>query len=237
MPRDRSRAPAGRSARRGADRRQPALRHQRDLERHHPRQYAQSLTSMEVLLALKDSIESDARMDAKQKKAWIDHLVHGAQGVLQPLGQGGRAPGAVRLLRGGGAAAAREVSRRGRGLARSPPGRATRSPARRAPPDERFLRSVEEKIKVSDSGKLSFRQEVVRKAMVRLQGRREVHARQPRAHARGHRAVSVRGAARRAAARDLDARAPTTRRGRRSRWCSSAWSTSTATTSTAPRKR
>jgi serine protein kinase len=32
--------------------------------------------------------------------------------------------------------------------------------------DERFLRSVEEKIKVSDSGKLSFRQEVVRKAMV-----------------------------------------------------------------------
>src|SRR2546421_330690 len=34
-----------------------------------------SLTSMELLLALKDSIESDARMDAKQKKAWIDHLV------------------------------------------------------------------------------------------------------------------------------------------------------------------
>ena len=31
---------------------------------------------------------------------------------------------------------------------------------------ERFLRQVEEKIKVSDSGKLSFRQEVVRKAMV-----------------------------------------------------------------------
>jgi serine protein kinase len=34
------------------------------------------------------------------------------------------------------------------------------------PPDERFLRSVEEKIKISDSGKHSFRQEVVRKAMV-----------------------------------------------------------------------
>ena len=34
------------------------------------------------------------------------------------------------------------------------------------PPDERFLRSVEEKIKISDSGKDSFRQEVVRKAMV-----------------------------------------------------------------------
>jgi serine protein kinase len=34
------------------------------------------------------------------------------------------------------------------------------------PPDERFLRSVEEKIHVSESGKQSFRQEVVRKAMV-----------------------------------------------------------------------
>ena len=34
------------------------------------------------------------------------------------------------------------------------------------PPDERFLRSVEEKIKISESGKHSFRQEVVRKAMV-----------------------------------------------------------------------
>ena len=30
------------------------------------------------------------------------------------------------------------------------------------PADERFLRSVEEKIKVSDSGKQSFRQEVIR---------------------------------------------------------------------------
>jgi serine protein kinase len=32
-------------------------------------------------------------------------------------------------------------------------------------PDERFLRGVEEKIHISDSGKQSFRQEVVRKAM------------------------------------------------------------------------
>jgi serine protein kinase len=34
------------------------------------------------------------------------------------------------------------------------------------PADERFLRSVEDKIKVSESGKMTFRQEVVRKAMV-----------------------------------------------------------------------
>jgi serine protein kinase len=32
-------------------------------------------------------------------------------------------------------------------------------------PDERFLRAVEEKIHISESGKQSFRQEVVRKAM------------------------------------------------------------------------
>jgi serine protein kinase len=32
-------------------------------------------------------------------------------------------------------------------------------------PDERFLRNVEEKIRISESGKGSFRQEVVRKAM------------------------------------------------------------------------
>ena len=34
-----------------------------------------SLTSMELLLALKDAIEHDARIDNKQKKGWIDHLV------------------------------------------------------------------------------------------------------------------------------------------------------------------
>src|SRR5699024_3566682 len=34
-----------------------------------------SLTAMEVLLALKDTIESDARMDAGTAKEWVDHLV------------------------------------------------------------------------------------------------------------------------------------------------------------------
>ena len=34
-----------------------------------------SLTSMDMLLALKDSIETDARMDATKKKQWIDFLV------------------------------------------------------------------------------------------------------------------------------------------------------------------
>ncbi|MGI9303216.1 MAG: serine protein kinase, partial [Gammaproteobacteria bacterium] len=39
------------------------------------RSEVKSLTSMEVLLALKDSIESDARMEAKLKSHWIDFLV------------------------------------------------------------------------------------------------------------------------------------------------------------------
>ena len=57
-----------------------------------------------------------------------------AQGFLQPLGQGGRASRAVRFLRGRGAAAAREVSRRGGGLARQARGQGSRSRARRARP-------------------------------------------------------------------------------------------------------
>src|SRR5690606_11352424 len=36
---------------------------------------SKSLTAMEVMLALKDAIESDARMDAKVKKQWTDFLV------------------------------------------------------------------------------------------------------------------------------------------------------------------
>src|SRR5690606_19703796 len=34
-----------------------------------------SLTTMEVLLALKDAIETDARIDAKKKRKWVDYLV------------------------------------------------------------------------------------------------------------------------------------------------------------------
>lgn len=124
-----------------------------------------SLTSMELLLALKDAIESDARMDARQKKQWIDHLVvarkdfynrwvkedvHRAlfasfEGEAQQLLE-------KYLDEVEAALDAREI--------KDPITGETR------PPDERFLRAVEEKIRISDSGKQSFRQEVVRKAMV-----------------------------------------------------------------------
>ncbi|MCU7843871.1 MAG: serine protein kinase [Candidatus Thiodiazotropha sp. (ex Monitilora ramsayi)] len=124
-----------------------------------------SLTSMEVLLALKDGIESDARMEAKQKVAWIDFLVttrkdfynrwvkedvhkalftsfeEEAQSLLDKY-----------LDEVEAALDHKEIEDPITGETRAP--------------DERFMRSVEEKIEISDSGKTSFRQEVVRKAMM-----------------------------------------------------------------------
>ena len=124
-----------------------------------------SLTSMELLIALKDSIESDARMDAKQKKAWVDFLVVARkdfynrwvkEDVHRALFASFETEAQQLLEKYLDEVEAsldhREVTDPITGESRAP--------------DERFLRSVEDKIKISDSGKLSFRQEVVRKAMV-----------------------------------------------------------------------
>src|ERR1700686_2251353 len=124
-----------------------------------------SLTSMELLLALKDSIESDARMDAKQKKAWIDHLVTARKEfynrwVKEDVHRAMFASfeeEAQQLLEKYLDEVEASLDHR---QVTDPITGETRAA------DERFLRSVEEKIKVSDSGKMSFRQEVVRKAMV-----------------------------------------------------------------------
>ena len=126
---------------------------------------ARSLTSMELLLALKDAIESDARMDAKQKKIWFDHLVTARkefynrwvkEDVHRALFASFQDE-AQQLLEKyldeiEAALDQRKVTDPMTGESRAP--------------DERFLRSVKEKIKVSESGKQSFRQEVIRKAMV-----------------------------------------------------------------------
>ncbi len=126
---------------------------------------AHSLTSMELLLAIKDSIENDARIDAKQKKQWFDHLVTARkefynrwvkEDVHRALFASFEEE-AQQLLEKyldevEAALDQRQVTDPMTGENRAP--------------DERFLRSVEEKIKVSESGKQSFRQEVVRKAMV-----------------------------------------------------------------------
>ena len=125
---------------------------------------SKSLTTMDVLLALKDAIESDVRMDGKKKRKWVDYLVsvrkdfynrwvkedvhkalfvsfeQEAQGLLDKYLDEVEATLDSRTIK-------------------DPMTNEERKP------DERFLRSVEEKIRISESGKLSFRQEVVRKAM------------------------------------------------------------------------
>src|SRR4051812_24555405 len=125
---------------------------------------AKSLTTMDVLIALKDGIESDVRIDGKKKRKWIDYLVtvrkdfynrwvkedvhkalfvsfeQEAQGLLDKYLDEVEATLDSRTIKDPITSEERK-------------------------PDERFLRNVEEKIRISESGKLSFRQEVVRKAM------------------------------------------------------------------------
>ncbi len=124
-----------------------------------------SLTSMELLLALKDSIESDARMDAKQKKLWIDHLVVARKDFYNRWVK----EDVHRALFASFEEEAQQLLEKYLDeVEASLDQRQVTDPitGENRPADERFLRSVEEKIKVSDSGKQSFRQEVVRKAMV-----------------------------------------------------------------------
>lgn len=125
---------------------------------------ARSLTSMEVLLALKDAIESDARMDAKQKRKWVDFLVvvrkdfynrWVKEDVHKALFASFEDEAQSLLEKYLDEVEATLDSRQ----IEDPITSETRAP------DERFLRSVEEKLNISESGKTTFRQEVVRKAM------------------------------------------------------------------------
>jgi serine protein kinase len=124
-----------------------------------------SLTSMEVLLALKDSIENDARMDANRKKEWIDFLVLARKDFYNRWVK----EDVHRALFASFEAEAQQLLEKYLDeVEASLDNKEIEDPitGESRPPDERFLRSVEEKIKVSESGKQSFRQEVVRKAMV-----------------------------------------------------------------------
>src|SRR4030095_12728181 len=123
-----------------------------------------SLTTMEVLLALKDAIESDARIDPKKKRKWVDFLVVARkdfynrwvkEDVHKALFVSFEQEAQDLLDKYLDEVEATLDSR----LVKDPMTGEERKP------DERFLRSVEEKIDVSDSGKQSFRQEIVRKAM------------------------------------------------------------------------
>jgi serine protein kinase len=124
-----------------------------------------SLTSMELLLALKDAIDSDARMDAKQKKLWIDHLVVARKDFYNRWVK----EDVHRALFASFEAEAQQLLEKYLDeVEASLDQREVTDPitGEVRPADERFMRAVEEKIKVSESGKHSFRQEVVRKAMV-----------------------------------------------------------------------
>jgi len=126
---------------------------------------AKSLTSMELLLAVKDAIESDARMDAKQKKLWFDHLVTARKEFYNRWVK----EDVHRALFASFQDEAQQLLEKYLDeIEASLDQRKVTDPmtGENRAPDERFLRSVEEKIKVSESGKQSFRQEVIRKAMV-----------------------------------------------------------------------
>ena len=126
---------------------------------------ARSLTSMELLLALKDAIESDARMDAKQKKLWFDHLVTARKEFYNRWVK----EDVHRALFASFQDEAQQLLEKYLDeIEASLDQRKVTDPitGESRAPDERFLRSVEEKIKVTESGKQSFRQEVIRKAMV-----------------------------------------------------------------------
>jgi serine protein kinase len=126
---------------------------------------AQSLTSMELLLALKDGIESDARMDANRKKEWIDYLVLARKDFYNRWVK----EDVHRALFASFEEEAQQLLEKYLDeVEASLDNKQVDDPITNEsrPPDERFLRSVEEKIKISESGKQSFRQEVVRKAMV-----------------------------------------------------------------------
>ena len=126
---------------------------------------ASSLTSMDMLLALKDAIETDARMDAGRKKQWIEFLVLARKDFFNRWVK----EDVHRALFASFQAEAQELLEKYLDeVEASLDKREVEDPitGESRPPDERFLRSVEEKIKISESGKLSFRQEVVRKAMV-----------------------------------------------------------------------
>jgi serine protein kinase len=125
---------------------------------------AKSLTTMDVLLALKDAIDTDARIDPKKKRKWVDFLVIARkdfynrwvkEDVHKALFVSFEQEAQDLLNKYLDEVEAALDNR----LVKDPITNEERKP------DERFLRSVEEKIEISDSGKQSFRQEVVRKAM------------------------------------------------------------------------
>ena len=125
---------------------------------------AKSLTSMDVLLALKDAIESDARIDDKKKRKWVDFLVIARKEYYNRWVK----EDVHKALFVSFEQEAQELLNKYLDEVEAQlDNRPLKDPitGEERKPDERFLRSVEDKIHITESGKQSFRQEVVRKAM------------------------------------------------------------------------
>jgi len=123
-----------------------------------------SLTTMDVLIALKDAIESDVRIDGKKKRKWVDFLVT----VRKDFYNRWVKEDVHKALFVSFEAEAQQLLEKYLDEVEATlDNRTLKDPitSEERKPDERFLRNVEEKIRISESGKLSFRQEVVRKAM------------------------------------------------------------------------
>lgn len=125
---------------------------------------SKSLTTMGLLLSIKESIENDARIDSKKKRKWVDYIVVARkyfynrwvkEDVHKALFVSFEQEAQDLLEKYLDEVEATLDNHKIKDLITN----------EERSPDERFLRSVEEKIHISDSGKQSFRQEVVRKAM------------------------------------------------------------------------
>ncbi len=123
-----------------------------------------SLSTMDVLLALKDGIENDARIDPKKKRRWVDYLVLTRKDFYNRWVK----EDVHKALFVSFEQEAQDLLNKYLDEVEAMlDNRQIKDPitSEERRPDERFLRAVEEKIHISESGKQSFRQEVVRKAM------------------------------------------------------------------------
>lgn len=123
-----------------------------------------SLSTMDVLLALKDGIENDARIEPKKKRKWVDYLVLTRKDFYNRWVK----EDVHKALFVSFEQEAQDLLNKYLDEVEAMlDNRQIKDPITNEErrPDERFLRAVEEKIHVSDAGKQSFRQEVVRKAM------------------------------------------------------------------------
>src|SRR3954462_2867424 len=125
---------------------------------------AKSLTTMDVLIALKHAIQAGVRMDGKKKRKWVDFLVTARKDfynrwVKEDVHKA--------LFVSFEQEAQQLLDKYLDEVEATLDSRTIKDPitSEERKPDERFLRNVEEKIRISESGKVSFRQEVVRKAM------------------------------------------------------------------------